>query len=631
MVLLGLETAMAGKMRAEGGSRASRVILPAIAFLYSVSILIPWTPREHEAATDFSWILALHFAFVRHLRFGSDIIYTYGPWGFLWGGYHSATYVTVLVLWLLLSIVFVYCVWAIARRAVDPAASAIAVVFFAVLVVAADREALLLVLPFLLFLQARRQEPSRWVLLAPLLAAVALAGLIKFSVFVLALVTVLLVTAEDVVRFRRFPLAIVTFSTATLAWWLAASQRLLDFVPFTRYGFEIARTYGETMGRSESTATDTIVVCTLIASTIAAAGVVISKRTAASTFLAAGALLFTATAVKAGFVRPGGSHTDIASVAIILCALLVAFETWPSMRRRSVQVAIGAVCVVCGTLIALGGARRLAEFNPFSIVPWVDGERWSTHRTSLSSEFEQRLAPYRDALRDVPFAGTVDAYPMRVAAIAGSNGYAPRPVPQSYVAHSASLARLNAEHISGSHAPQWILFDIDPIDGRLPSIDDSLSWPVLLRRYEVARRGADVLLLRRKEEPNALLIHQISRVSAAFDQNIEMPPRPLWVAIDVEPTLVGRIAALAFRTPPLMLRARTADGVTRDYRILRDVARGGFLLSPLIRTRAEFALMLDGGRLENRRVLSIALIDASPRWLRCYGNRFELTLSELER
>src|SRR5690242_16998897 len=55
---------------------------------------------------------ALHSAFLNHLQFGNDIIYTYGPWGFLFGGYRPETHFLSSLIWVALGIVF----WGAGRR-----------------------------------------------------------------------------------------------------------------------------------------------------------------------------------------------------------------------------------------------------------------------------------------------------------------------------------------------------------------------------------------------------------------------------------------------------------------------------------------------------------------------------------
>ena len=53
----------------------------------------------------------LHTAFAERLQFGRDIVFTFGPWGFLYSGYYPATYLVSVVAWAVLAVVFWWAAW----------------------------------------------------------------------------------------------------------------------------------------------------------------------------------------------------------------------------------------------------------------------------------------------------------------------------------------------------------------------------------------------------------------------------------------------------------------------------------------------------------------------------------------
>src|SRR2546430_14582893 len=55
-----------------------------------------------------SWIQMLHTAFAERLQFGRDIVFTFGPWGFLYGGYHPAADLVLVVVWGVFAAVFLW-------------------------------------------------------------------------------------------------------------------------------------------------------------------------------------------------------------------------------------------------------------------------------------------------------------------------------------------------------------------------------------------------------------------------------------------------------------------------------------------------------------------------------------------
>jgi hypothetical protein len=66
--------------------RVLRWLGGASSFLFVFSCLRPAELPERCNPIEDSWIQALHLAFVHHLQFGRDIVFTFGPWGFLYAG-----------------------------------------------------------------------------------------------------------------------------------------------------------------------------------------------------------------------------------------------------------------------------------------------------------------------------------------------------------------------------------------------------------------------------------------------------------------------------------------------------------------------------------------------------------------
>ncbi|MBC8127957.1 MAG: hypothetical protein H8M99_12520, partial [Gloeobacteraceae cyanobacterium ES-bin-144] len=83
----------------------------AIFIVYSGSVFVPWVPRSWQPPCNNSWVLVLHDAFIRRLGFGTDVVFTFGPYGFLYYGAIPQTYLVTLLGWLLISVGYVIAVW----------------------------------------------------------------------------------------------------------------------------------------------------------------------------------------------------------------------------------------------------------------------------------------------------------------------------------------------------------------------------------------------------------------------------------------------------------------------------------------------------------------------------------------
>jgi hypothetical protein len=208
---------------------------------------------------------------------------------------------------------------------------------------------------------------------------------------------------------------------------------------------------------------------------------------------------------------------------------------------------------------------------------------------------------------------------------------------QSYCAFTPRLLRLNADHLVGPSAPETILFTVvDWIDGRMPAMDDSLSWPTILSRYRVDGTAAGHLLLRRRASPRAIARRPISSFRASFGRPVRIGDRSgsaTWAEIEVRPTMLLRAWSLLDRPPILVLTVLLASGQPRSYRLVPGIARAGFLISPVIEEDDEFVRLASGRRAtlapHEVEAISVASSDSNdPSW--AYGPEYEVRFFALD-
>src|SRR5262249_19070528 len=164
-----------------------------------------------------------HAAFAERIAFGKDLVFTFGPLGFLYvRGYFPATYRLLMLLRTFLVLVLWSAAFTIARRVLRQPVRALVWLIAFLAVVASD------ILPDIFFLTLsslllvshfcrRAQLASLHTNL--LILALAIAGLVKFSFFTAAAATVTIVTLDEVLRLRRVPRILPAYVGATLVVW----------------------------------------------------------------------------------------------------------------------------------------------------------------------------------------------------------------------------------------------------------------------------------------------------------------------------------------------------------------------------------------------------------------------------
>jgi hypothetical protein len=265
----------------------------------------------------------------------------------------------------------------------------------------------------------------------------------------------------------------------------------------------------------------------------------------------------------------------ISVVSIITALSLPSGEIWPSVPSE-----------IEGRVRAIG--TNLSELAHLAVSP----RGWLRDRAVA---MEQGRAKTRAAIPVPQLDGSVDALPpIQSAVIAAGLNYRPRFTVQDYVAYTRALIDQNHASWFGPHAPGYILFGLTPIDGRLPALSDGPLWPDLLRYYEPVQRQLDLAVLRHRSTPlPPPLGSPIIRV-VRLGERFELGREPTFLTLDVRLTGLGRSMSMLFRPPRVELHLIYADGRETVSRIIPEIARAGFVITPSIETPADFVQLALG-------------------------------------
>jgi hypothetical protein len=568
----------------------------ASSLLYVLTCFVPWKPPKHYGAIDDSWMLASHAAF-QGLQFGSDIVFTFGPWGFLYGGYFPATHFVATLTWSALAIVFWWVAWQTSRHFFTDGllswlwlmaliATTNTTIFLNIDVRLTAWVLLLLLRHF--FVEDRPFTASE----ATLVVSLGLLSLIKFSLMVYVAIVVSVIALDLVLRQRRFPWPVPLYAVSLLVFWSLAGQRLGSIGPYVANSSRVAEGYTEAMmvsGPKEAQDVFLFLAAAALLLTLAGYAAWLRHRFVGVFFLMGwGFGLFTA--FKYGYVRHDG-HEVVAVLELLLMSLFCLALLWPQARKMGWPFILWILILPLAIgLFAASTYSRHGELARRISQVWAPSQDDSR---TLPEAYQQYLAMVR---KDVPLprlAGTTDVYPWnQTAVIAYGLPLRSRPVIHSYCAFTPELAKLNAAFLRGDAAPENILFEVQTVDDRYPSLDDGLSWPELLTRYDLQDVEIPFVLLRRSSSPRQFHLTRLQQAPLAFGEPLDVPAitgGPVWAEIELGRTVAGSIVSALYKPPELWLNVSVRDGRRLAKRIVPAMAKSGFLLSPLVEDSATFA------------------------------------------
>lgn len=610
--------------------RLADVLLWTLVLCTCVAKFVPFQPDLPSGGLDASWRFAMSQATAMGLHFGTDVIFTFGPYAPVYTRlYHPATDVMMLSASLYLALAYWLAGFLALRR--GPRHWVLGyVVFMAGALYFPDP--LLFSLPLLLGLTVLGgvHPDHGWLLrgkrapvyLALLFAPLGLLPLVKGSLLVLCCAVALLCAALFVSLRQRLLAAACLLGplTALLLFWMLAGQPVGVLPAYLTSMLPIIAGYTEAMAYPgvlrEAAAF-------LIASAVLAwaIGRHPFKALHAKVFLGALYAVYLFLAFKAGFVRHDG-HAAIAASALVLAALAL-----PLVLRSRLVIAGVALSLLAWVWIDYHYMHTSASAFAGNVSATYRGA-WNGAALRLSTpawprnDYDAAVQALRAQAGLPRLPGSTDIYAYQQSdLIASGNQWSPRPVMQSYSAYTPALAELNRQHLLGPGAPDNVVFRVETIDGRLPALDDGASWPALLAGYRPVNLLGDAVLLRKTGAQPVTASAKFTPLAAGeyrFGEKVAVPAAQgrIFVQMDIKPSLLGRLAGLLFRTDRLQLTVKLQGGESKTFRLVSGMSRAGFILSPLVENNNEFLMLYgDNALLDQKRIESISLGTSSGKTL----------------
>src|SRR6185503_15335003 len=141
-----------------------------------------------------------------------------------------------------------------------------------------------------------------------------------------------------------------------------------------------------------------------------------------------------------------------------------------------------------------------------------------------------------------------------------------------------------------------------------------------------------VILRRRAASLGDVLLPQergIGRLGTPLP--IPFGDEPLFVSIDVRPTMLGRLAEFLFKPPLLYLEVTLNDGKEQRFRFIPAIAREGFIATPLVKTSTDFVLLAAGARADEIAPVTAMRLVGEPGSGLAYSAEVTYTVQRLDR
>lgn len=351
----------------------------------------PLTSLGIPAGTDGSWMAGLHMAVHDRLAFGTDVVFSYGPLGFLAAPrlYYPATGLLAMAVDLAVAMALAYTLIRLLNRALGIVASvavtAVALMILNPLLLGGAPllpNACLLVAALWSFDRVLAETPLRWaeVVGSAVLATIVLlikldAGVASIAVTGYAVVICAFLNGGAVAAVKRAAVFTGTIAVGLPVLWVAIGQPLGALPDWLGRSWEIAAGYEDAMGIEAPSSSWEYLAAALVV-TVLVTGLVGTFADRARWSVLGFVALVSFVTFKQGFVR----HDNHSLQFFIMFTLLplVLLRRW-GLRQVLLVAAVPAVCTVAvadvDVLDAMSPGRRIDGIADVSRLVFSSSER----------------------------------------------------------------------------------------------------------------------------------------------------------------------------------------------------------------------------------------------------------------
>ena len=580
-------------------SRAAPFLAAVLLMLSFVTF--PTPPPDNDVDSSLSGVL--NYAHIHGIQFGPDLVFTYGPLGFLMFFYfspHAAGMHMAADVVLCLTVATGLCL--VAWRLRPLWRWPLLILFFWIAPNVPTRADLAIDIGLLCWGLLCFLEPGRRRLVYVLMftALATFSALAKVSFLFVATASVGLIGCDLALRghWRLAAGLVGGFGTGFALGWLGSEQSLGHLGTFLAHGLAVARAYNGALGweglellQTPGLVLAPAVLAMILLRTLLAFESDEKRRAARRLVLLAWLSLLTFTVWKHGYVRMGREMFFLGFIVVLAMVL----QALPYEGRVAQRWARGLALGICGLSLitmqefcfpSLPGSLK-EPFRAFGRnLVWMLNP--AEYKKQMGEAFEaKRREAQLPRCRELIGRASVDVFGQGQAyALNNDLNYRPRPVFQSYVACSRPLMQLNEQFYHSPAAPEYVLFRLYALDRKFPSLEDAPVLRTLLANYKPLTTEGPFILLKRVSAgaPVVSLAREGTvRPGQAIDLR-EFADTDLWLEISLEPTLLGRLRQVLYRPPTVRLAAWSEPGgklLVRN-RAPAQMLVAGFLASPLL-------------------------------------------------
>jgi len=595
-------------------------------FIVSIIIVFFWiwsfpnTLSPVDGGLDSSWVIGIHIAKLQNFVWGTDIVWTYGPLGYLFFPINidNELWTQSVAFWIIMHSLFFLVLNFFLIKTKFPIRNAIIFGFFLVIFLKYPPIYLPLIgmlLGFFLYLQFYKKN----YFVLPLTFSTAFLMYTKFDLGLGVLSILLLSCIYLLIKksWKEPVFLLTTYFGFLVLIWATIGNPVNQILNYFSSSLDIASGYS--IGVSIDVAPDLFLLFPV------SAGVLIlfwtkeyykNSRENLKFLLISPVVVFFF--YKIGFVRSDPPHLMYSFLLFSGFFLILIFLDKKSTNRLLRFSTYGFVILLTFTgIIALSAVQIYFEENTLNVsgslqrsIKLITAFYTNSNLNSFLQELEyfndESFSPIRDTqkqkiIQEYPLSqktidllnnNNVDVIPWDIAQLyALGFNYHPRPVFQSQSTYTSTLDETNARFFEKESSPQFVLYEKKSIDGRFPTFEDPATLRTLICHYSTVGFDESTLILEKNNKNSCDEEKVIATQEGRFNERISVPSSQgyIFAKISVNQNLLGKLLSYFYKPPQIFIKVNDES----TYRFIYPTAENGILLSSGQELKNDCSLILE--------------------------------------
>jgi hypothetical protein len=595
-----------------------------------------------NSGLDSSWIVGLNLAFVNNFQFGKDIIFTFGPLGFLWMpvllDYNLWT--LSLLFTLIIHFLFIACVFYVIKttfRKINYHFMLIPILIFAIPYPYSFEYQLLIIaslMSYLILTDSISLKKSPYILLFIGLL-LSIATLIKFTAFFISISIIIMFFFCCILMKKNSKYGIylfVFYITFLISIWFFAGQDTTNLVSYLYSGMDISNGYTDAMvvyGPQWQVFLGITSLCIYLLAIIFSVKE-LNKNIVTFLLLNVGILFV---AFKHGFIRHDGHQLIFFQICLLLFLFLsILVYSYGSDKKLKYLNFVNILFIFFVLLSIYSFVPELLKDNiMIKQQDYVLSEQMIGNPELLEEQVKYHEAIIRDNYRldEVTIKylenKTVDIFPWDISmAWAYNLEWTPRPIFQSYSAYTQYLDEKNSLHFVGNEAPDIILYTSNSIDGRYPIFDEPGTFRNILFNYRYQNSSGNWIILNHSKDTNlSNQVEYLGTTEIKVGEIAEIPNYDGYIFgyLTFDYNLFGKIMKILYKPSPANIKFVLKNGeVTQEFRFIPGPAKNGLFLSQYIESNEKLASLFRGELEDN--ITGVVINTSAPNY---YSKNIKIT------